>query len=504
MQTTGLTPGWPKQKSMGKAKKSKIIWFGIIVMLGAMFLVIVATPWMYNLHLWNQNASSSDKAHVKTEPSTVFFNDTIILRKNTVITNRRLEIPQQGNATQASHSGTPSIEDLGTFGDSAGFFNAIFSALALFAVIYTLWNQITNDDKEEERYLLTQFRDHCFTLMAMLSEIVNQLKITVGNNQDISFSYSTSLPGGIYGNNNPHPTPSPNPLTPVQPKLEITGRACFKFVYEEFPGGRNVKQWIANSVGSHRDAVMSEDNYRSLRKVMGDTFDHYFRTLYRILLFIKESDLSGVKAKKCSDIREHCADMLRAQLSTYEMALLYYNGLYPDFRNTSKALFEEFCLFDNLDPLILCLKSEIDYYTECKKEGRNGQEYKESVHYDFRAFHKIKGNTDDNPADSNESDSKHSVNKEKICRISKFSCLKSKSKQKKEDTINVNERFSDEEKKVYEYIKKNQGKSLTKAKIAEDCKLSKESAKRILDDLEDRYRVIKSEASRNGKKFQLT
>lgn len=485
-------------------KKGKIIWTTVFVMIFAILLVLIVTPLLYYIHPWIIFRDNSSDSIATTPPaSTAFFSDTIIVNKDTVVNHRQVEMSHTADVNLSAASDEPTLGDLGTFGDSAGFFNAVFSAMALAAVIYTLFIQIKKDDKDEERNLLNQFRDHCFTLMAMLSEIVSQLKITIGNNQDISLQYAASIPGGIYGNNEPQSSPSSTQSASAQPKLEITGRACFKFVYDEYPEGRNLKEWIANNVGPHQDAVMTEDNYRSLRKVMGDTFDHYFRTLYRILLFIKESDMAGVDKKKSSDIREHCADMLRAQLSTYEMALLYYNGLYPDFRNTSKALFEEFCIFDNLDPLILCLKSETDYYTGCKNACKNGADYKAEIHYDFKAFYKHKENIASKTEKSNASTPEDSgdIGKKKCFSVT---WLKPKRKQNQEDIVNVIERFSDDEKNIYEYIKKNQGKSLTKSKIAKDCRLSKGFVGKILDDLEDIHRVIKSKASTNGKKYHLT
>ncbi|MBD5418924.1 MAG: hypothetical protein HDR48_02670 [Bacteroides sp.] len=399
---------------------------------------------------------------------------------------------------------TPTMGDLGTFGDSAGFFNAVFSGLALCAVIITLWRQITKDDKDEERNLLNQFRDHCFTLMTMLSEIVAQLKITIDSNSQINISYS-SIPGELYGTNQPQVEPSSGSQPNARPKLEVTGRACFKFIYAEYPEGLNVKQWINNNVGSYETAEMTEENYQSLRKVMGDTFDHYFRTLYRILLFIKESDMSGVSEEKQAKMREHCADMLRAQLSTYELAMLYYNALYPDFRSTSKSLFEDFCLFDNLDPNILCLKSEADYYIICKQEGKNGDKYKKETHYDFKAFKKMK--SPGSAADRANSFIKFWSGCLNIFRCSNifkglFSSSTGSGSQSNRSVVDDALTLSPDEQKVLDFLKSKHKKPLTFAEIARHCNINKGLAKSCVDKLESLNR-IESRNAKNGKIYKV-
>lgn len=501
---------------MGKTKKYKIILTLILVMAFAMILVIGVTPLLYHVHPWIWQDAHKDSFADETPSSKTLYSDTIIMRKDTLITHRENGVSLSVNSLPAT-TDNPTIGDLGTFGDSAGFFNAIFSALALGAVIYTLWFQITKDDKEEERNLMNQFRDHCFTLMTMLSEIVAQLKITINEVPNISFSYS-DVSSGIYGNNKgPQVTPMSSSNPPHFAKIEITGRACFKFIYEEKPNSQNVKEWIAINVGPFNTAEMKEENYQSLRKVVGDTFDHYFRTLYRILLFIKESKMYGVSIENQKQIREHCADMLRAQLSTYEMALLYYNALYPPFRYTSKVLYEEFGIFDNLEPDILCLKSESEYYKKCRKDGRDGANYKPEIHYKYTAFKsekKLKDNGDtgiDNAAVSNTSTTstpssrmfKDWGNIGKVCGTLSFSWLKSKINLNGGNNQNMIDSLSDDENKVYAYIKKHQGKAMTKSKIAQDCGLSKGYAERILHDLEDGYRIITTRVASNGKIYHL-
>lgn len=82
--------------------------------------------------------------------------------------------------------------------------------------------------------------------------------------------------------------------------------------------------------------------------------------------------------------------MIRAQLSTYELAILYYNGLYPKYRNTSKPIYEHFCLFDNLDPQYLILQSEKEYYQQVQIHNKNLDNYDSTIHYNCTAFTKVR------------------------------------------------------------------------------------------------------------------
>ena len=395
-----------------------------------------------------------------------------------------------------------SISDLGTFGDSAGFFNSIFSAMAFIAVIFTLWYQLKKDDKDEHRAMINQFRDHCFTLMTMLSEIVAQLKITRDSSETVSFSYSGSLATLYQKSNVPQgENATGESQSAPKPKIEITGRACFKYIYDEAPAGQNIKQWIAINVGNQPNSAFTEENYKSLRKIMGHNFDHYFRTLYRILLFIRDYELTGVDEKEQANIREHCADMLRAQLSTFEMAMMYYNALFPAFRNTSKRLYEEFCIFDNLDPLILCNDREVNYYQKCKKDGIDGPEYKETLHYRYYAFYKSKDRNlvgcGDIMGHTTHNNVKVSLGKfwQKVYTLCKKPFCNSK-------TSKITD-LEEDERKIYEYLKVNQNISLAKKKIAKECQIGKERTGTVLYKLENTHRLITSELRDNGKRYRV-
>jgi hypothetical protein len=67
---------------------------------------------------------------------------------------------------------------------------------------------------------------------------------------------------------------------------------------------------------------------------------HYFRTLYRVFKFIDESEIEK---------KQQYASIMRAQLSSYELALLFYNCL-GRAGNAFVKLAEKYALFENIDP----------------------------------------------------------------------------------------------------------------------------------------------------------
>lgn len=72
---------------------------------------------------------------------------------------------------------------------------------------------------------------------------------------------------------------------------------------------------------------------------------HYYTELYRLLKYTKEN----APRRKCRD----CMRMIRANLSVFELAMIYYNALMIDDEENFKELIEKSELFDNLKLEIL-------------------------------------------------------------------------------------------------------------------------------------------------------
>nr|WP_275986046.1 putative phage abortive infection protein [Serratia ureilytica] len=81
-----------------------------------------------------------------------------------------------------------------------------------------------------------------------------------------------------------------------------------------------------------------------------DELGHYFRFIYNIFKFIDESIVSNEDKIKYSKI-------IRAQLSDYELTIIFYNCLTWRGCESFKALIEKYSIFDNI-PFDLLIEHE--------------------------------------------------------------------------------------------------------------------------------------------------
>lgn len=114
------------------------------------------------------------------------------------------------------------------------------------------------------------------------------------------------------------------------------GRDCFTIFYRRLE--RTYRQRI--SVNSD-DIRTLESAYKEFWADHQQELGHYFRFLYNVIRFIKESDY------KCGIYIR----LIRAQLSDQELLLIFYNCIASEHGNRFKPLVEEFALLDNMPKL---------------------------------------------------------------------------------------------------------------------------------------------------------
>ena len=460
--------------------KYKLLISFVIIFCSILFgaLIIYVTPHLYNLHPFSENYTQSEDEYV--ERPKILLLDTLEVKGDTLIS--RSKIIEQSNPNTPKTA--PTIGDLGTFGDSAGFWNAIFSALAMTFVVVTLIYQSNKDSKDDERARIAQFQEQCLTMLSMLSEIVSQLRIpqtsvtfTIESNNGFPGVWNPSSNQGFHTEQQE----TPNPVS----TNDVTGRACFKYIYDERPEGRNIRDFIGRTISNSSD-VPTEEFYQSLKKVTETHFDHYFRTVYRILKFIKESDLGDIEKKKQDDIRDLCADLIRAQLSTYELAILYYNGLFPKYRKTSKVIYEHFCIFDNLDPNFLLLPSEKDYYQQVQLRQQNPDNYDVTIHYNCTAFTKVHHTKENNKSKS----IWHKV----------LQLLLKKRHNNSVESVITAEELTSQEIAVYNILKSRSGQIITTKELERLSRLKGKELKIILEKFE---RIVRIDRTPQGKRYTV-
>ncbi|EFJ3327892.1 hypothetical protein G5I70_003322, partial [Escherichia coli] len=81
---------------------------------------------------------------------------------------------------------------------------------------------------------------------------------------------------------------------------------------------------------------------------------HYFRYIYNMFKIIHESDLSNVNKKKYANI-------LRAQLSNYELLMLFYNANFVHGKKF-KVYMNLYAILDNLPAEKLINKKHVAFY----------------------------------------------------------------------------------------------------------------------------------------------
>lgn len=149
------------------------------------------------------------------------------------------------------------------------------------------------------------------------------------NHQDIVSGIdirSTSLQGGNY--------------------IQSQGRDCFKFFYDTFK----------RRVGTGTDLENTLKEYMTFYHKHQSDLGHYFRHLYHILKFVNQ-------AKEIEDSeRFKYTSLVRALLSSYELALLFYNCLGEYGEEFFKPLVEKFSFLKNLDHDLIFNKTDFEEY----------------------------------------------------------------------------------------------------------------------------------------------
>lgn len=234
-----------------------------------------------------------------------------------------------------------------SFGDSAGFINALFSALAFGGVIITFYWQFMVDGKHQKVSLQSQFENVFFNMTDTLQQIIADLSVISADHTDIGpeLSHYYSSDGNV-----------PN-SGQVNQQPPVKGRDVFKVWFQLFK----------------RKATDSNDKIHVFEELMFGSLDHYFRYLYRILLYIDQSELINEEQKY-----EYAA-ILRAQLSEYELLILFFNGLTNHGKQKAKPLFEKYSLFNNIRRSeFVGIGSIYDYRTDIN-QPRNARKYSASA-----------------------------------------------------------------------------------------------------------------------------
>lgn len=236
----------------------------------------------------------------------------------------------------------------GQFGDFiGGLLNPIFALLAFFALLITIVIQSRE---------LSVTTEELKKSAAALEEQGKSLKI---QNFENTFFHMVRLHNDIVMD-----------MDTSEQRSELhKGRDCFRVFYEKFMliYHKTVKTTHVNQektstaesqeelIGMYENAKDKINKYNKhdelIDKAYGIFFaiyqhevGHYFRNLYTILKFIHESDI---------EYKKQYSNIIRAQLSSYELALLFYNCLWKIGKEKFRSLIEEYEFLENFNSSLL-------------------------------------------------------------------------------------------------------------------------------------------------------
>ena len=206
--------------------------------------------------------------------------------------------------------------------------NTLFSGLAFWGVIYAILLQKSelilqrreleltrNEVRGQKEQLEAQnrtlkhqrFENTFFSLLNLFNSIVNSIEIKRSR---------------MIGE-------TPNTLA--------SGRECFATFSLEFGHNYSLQRKEHSDWGDRGLCVTAYEEFARLRQTL---VGHYFRTLYNIVKFIATSEVEN---------KQTYINILRAQLSSSELTLLFYNCISKYGSEKFKIFVEKFGLLENMD-----------------------------------------------------------------------------------------------------------------------------------------------------------
>ena len=223
--------------------------------------------------------------------------------------------------------------DRGTFGDMFGAVNALFSGLAFAGLIVTLIMQ--HEELGLQREELAQTNKELAAQREEFAAQTKTMKIQRFENTLFNMlSLHQDIVNGLYY--------VPNDVADYS--KESKGRYVFDVFYNKIYIGCSVDPLIKHIYGV-KGIIQYENRpevYLRFRDIY--IFDNYFRHLYRMFKYIDVSSLID------DTERYDYACIVRAQLSNYELLMLFYNAL--NVRDHGelkfKQLIEKYAVFNNI------------------------------------------------------------------------------------------------------------------------------------------------------------
>jgi len=201
------------------------------------------------------------------------------------------------------------LENANDWGDSFGAFNALVGALGFSAVIATLIVQASALRTQQKDQQKQRFDTTFFELLKLMRELGQEVRYQYSPN----YKKAVSKPGKLVGISVLH------------------GHSAVRAAVIE------IRYWILEARKSNAkidSKVLSEIYTKNVHGRYESRLGPYFRLIYTILARIK-SDKSLNDSDKAS-----YGNILRSQLSSYELSLIAFNALAPVAKDLSDLITE--------------------------------------------------------------------------------------------------------------------------------------------------------------------
>lgn len=238
--------------------------------------------------------------------------------------------------------------NMGVFGDQFGSVNALFSGFALAGIIYTivlqkkelsLQREELEDTREEFKIQnitlkKQRFENTFFQLLALHNDIVENMSIEVF---DGNYGKRRFFEGALKQlrfksiNFEYYKYSFANKLTDEEIRIFLLDKSAKNdFLLRLDENERREIERLTEEDYNHFTQISLQDKEEYIRKDYLDFFTtyqdglgHYFRNLYHIFKYVYFTDLIVDEEKKVY------SNIVRAQLSSDELVLLFYNSLTP-------------------------------------------------------------------------------------------------------------------------------------------------------------------------------
>jgi len=208
-------------------------------------------------------------------------------------------------------------EDWGLFGDYlGGVLNPILAFASFMVVLVSLYENRAQA-ADERRARGREAVLHAFTrMLERVHEVV----------RDLRYQRTRVTPVGL--------------AIASAAVAEVRGREAFRYLFQDYLKTPHTHERTG------RDAPAIERYVESMKALEADwgyELGVYFRLIGHLFTFLDTADLP-------LEERTRLANFARAQLSSFELSLLFYHGLWGEGRATFKPLAEKYGVFKHLHP----------------------------------------------------------------------------------------------------------------------------------------------------------